>query len=342
MRVEVKKVRFSTYFAVLVIALSFSECVLAQDDGPRAYWKMRAGTWVVSYQQLRLNIDAQDSQAFAPGQYIYANADVEADIFMASVGRHFTLFKRPASLMFTIAGGEVDADISATATPPAFLPPNVTPTGTFSQSSSGFADPNLQLAINVYGTPPLKSTVDLLNYEPTWTVDVAAMLAFPIGEYDDDELVNLGLNRWWGRLAVPVAYHFGVFDSGHMSSIELVPSIWLFGENDDFLGQKLENDPLWQLEAHLTHDFTTSFFGSLDVLYRNGFQSEINGVDVGEDLNIGDLGFTLHYQVNDNFGIRGGYSSNVFGNSDIDNGVFRIQFMYGWNKAVENAKKLTE
>ncbi len=75
-------------------------------------------------------------------------------------------------------------------------------------------------------------------------------------------------------------------------------------------------------------------------IYRFGFQSEIDGVDVGEDLDIGNLGFTLYYQVNDNFGIRGGYASNVFGNSDIDNGVFRIQFMYGWNRVVENAKKL--
>ncbi len=39
-------------------------------------------------------------------------------------------------------------------------------------------------------TPRLKSGVDLLNYEPTWTIDAAVMLVFPIGEYDSDKLVN--------------------------------------------------------------------------------------------------------------------------------------------------------
>ena len=103
------------------------------------------------------------------------------------------------------------------------------------------------------------------------------MLGVPLGQYDNDKVANLGLNRFYGRVAFPFKYHFGVFSPGYRSSLEMVPSVWLFAENDDFLGQKLENDPLWQIEAHLTHDFTRSFFGSLDLLFRGGFQSEING-----------------------------------------------------------------
>jgi hypothetical protein len=196
--------------------------------------------------------------------------------------------------------------------------------------------------VNIFGTPPLKSGVDLLNYEPTWTFDAAVMLAIPVGKYDDDKLVNMGLNRWFGRLALPFKYHFGVFDRGHMSSIEVIPSIWLFGENDEFLGQKLENDPLWQLEAHLTHDFTVGFFGSLDLLYRGGFQSEINGVDVGDELDVGNLGFTLNYQVTDTITVRTGFSSNVFGDNDLDNSILRMQFVYAWHPVTENMKRLRQ
>jgi hypothetical protein len=194
--------------------------------------------------------------------------------------------------------------------------------------------------VNLFGTSPLISNVDLLNYEPTWTIDAAVMLAFPIGEYSDDKLVNLGLNRWWGRVAFPIKYHFGVFAPGYMSSFEVVPSVWLFAENDDFIGQKLENDPLWQLEAHLTHDFTRSFFGSLDLLYRGGFQSEINGIEVGEELDVGNIGFTLNFTATDNLAIRTSYMSNVFGDSDLDNSILRIQFVYAWNPPSENTKKL--
>ena len=333
--------RLLTVFTIIVIILSFSGPALAVDDGARAYWKGRDGTQGFSFQYLRLDMDASDSQQFAPDQYIYANADIEANLFIANYVRHITLFNRPSSLSFAVAGGDVDVDVNTRAPVP-FVPPGITAGTAFSQSSTGFADPSAQLVVNLFGTPPLKANFDLLNYEPTWTFDAAVMLGVPIGEYNDNKLVNLGLNRWFGRIAFPIKYHFGVFTRGYMNSFELTPSVWLFSENDDFMGQKLENDPMWQIEAHLTHDFTPSFFGSLDLLYRSGFQSEIDGVDLGEDLDIGNLGFTLNYQVTDNLSIRTGFSSNVFGDDDLDNSMIRIQFVFGWHRDNENIKKLQQ
>ena len=142
----------------------------------------------------------------------------------------------------------VDATVSL---PSPFVPIGKTAGAAFSQSASGFADPVVLLDVNLYGTPPLKGNADLLNYEPTLTIDIATMLGFPIGEYDDDKLVNLGLNRWFGRIALPTKYHFGPRAPGYMTSLEITPSVWLFNENDDFIGQELDNDPMWQLEAHV-------------------------------------------------------------------------------------------
>jgi len=327
-------------FTTLAIILSFSGPVLAVDDGARAYWKGRSGTEVVSFQYLRWDIDASGSTQFAPGQYIYPNANTEASVFIASWVSHLTLFNRASTFSVSLAGGDVDVDVNTTTSPSQFLPPGAMANPSFRQSSSGFADPNVQFDINLFGTSRLKSTVDLLNYEPTLTIDAAVLLAFPVGEYDDDKLVNLGLNRWWGRVALPLKYHFGVFSPGYMSSFEVVPSVWLFAENDDFMGQKLENDPLWQLEAHLTHDFTRSFYGSLDLLYRWGFQSKINDVEVGEELDIGNIGFTFNFKATDNLVIRASYISNVFGDDNLDNSILRVQFVYAWNTITENAKKL--
>jgi hypothetical protein len=335
-----KYTQMLTVFTILATILSLYGSVLAVDDGARAYWKGRDGTNGVSFQYLRLDLDASDSQQFAPGQYIYANSETEANIFLANYVRHMTLFKRPSSLSLAVVGGNLDVDVNTALIPGRFLPAGVVAGSSFSQSSSGFADPSVQLVVNLFGTPPLKSGVDLLNYEPTWTLDVATMLAFPIGKYDDDKLVNIGLNRWFGRIAFPSKYHFGAFTPGYMTSLEFTPSVWLFAENDDFIGQKMENDPMWQLEAHLTHDFTASFFGSLDLLYRGGFQSEIDGADVGDKLDIGNLGFTLNYHATDNLTIRTGFSSNVFGDDDLDNSLIRIQFIYAWHTASENMKKV--
>jgi hypothetical protein len=44
--------------------------------------------------------------------------------------------------------------------------------------------------------------------------------------------------------------------------------------------------------------------------------------------------------VTDNFAIRAGFSSNVFGDADLDNSIVRLQLVYGWHKLVQNQKKL--
>jgi hypothetical protein len=343
MKLKNRHTRLWAFPATLAIILSFSGGpALAVDDGARAYWKGRDGTNVVSFQYLNLNLQASDAQQFDPSQYIYPNSDTEANIMIANYVRHLTLFNRASSLAVNLIGGSVDVDVNTSLVPPGFLPPGVTPGGSLRQSASGYADPSVQLDVNLFGTSRLKSTVDLVNYEPTWTIDAAVLLAFPIGQYDEDKLVNMGLNRWWGRFAFPFKYHFGVFSPGYMTSLEITPAVWLFAENDDFVGQKLENDPLWQIEAHLTHDFTRSFFGSLDLLYRGGFQSEINGVEVGDKLDVGNLGLTLNYQATDSLTIRTSYSSNVFGDSDLDNSIIRIQLVYAWHRLIENMKKLKQ
>jgi len=330
-----------TFFAAMIFILSFSWPAHAQDDGPRAYWNTRAGTQMFSFQYFRMDVGASDSQAYDPSHFIYPNSDTEASVFLLSWGYHLTLFNRPAILAVNLVGGHVGVDVNSNTIPPAYLPPGVVPGASISQSSSGFADPNAQLVVNLLGTPPLRSGVDLLNYEPTWSLDIAALLAFPIGEYKSEKLVNLGLNRWYGRVALPFKYHLGVFDPSHMSSLEVIPSVWLFAENGDFMGQKMTNDPLWSLEAHLTHDFTTHFFGSLDLLYQNGFQTKIEGKDVGDKLEIGNLGFTLNYQIGDNIILRTNFSSNMFGDKNLETSVLRLQFAYAWNPASERMKKLS-
>jgi len=341
MKKEKKYTHLLFSFVILVIAFFSGGPALAIDDGARAYWKGRDGTQGVSYQHLRLDADNSNSEQFDPVQHIYPNAGIEANLSILTWAHHLTLFNRASFFSFNLIGGNVDADINVNATPAAFLPPETDASSSLTQSSSGFADPSAQFVVNLFGTSQLKGTDDLLNYEPKWTLDIAGMLALPAGEYDNKKLVNLGLNRWYGRVAVPFKYHFGPFTRGYMTSLEFIPSIWLFDKNDDFVvGHKLENDPLLQLEGHLTHDFTPTFFASLDLLYRGGFQSEIDGTEAGDELDIGTIGFTLSCQVTDNITLRTGYSSNVFGSDDLDTSLIRLQLIYAWHKISENEKKL--
>lgn len=333
-------IQFGIVFIIITI-LPLSSSLFAQDDGARAYWNSRENTNIFSFQYLSMSLSASDALVFAPGQYIYPNAEVKADISIGTWAHHLAVFKRPSVIMVNVIGGTIGAEISIDISPE-FLPPGIGPGSTFSESSSGFADPGIVFVTNLIGTPRLKSTVDLLNYEPSFSMDLALLLSIPVGSYENDKLVNLGLNRWFGRIALPLKYHFGVFSPGYMSSFEITPSVYLFADNDDFIvGHTLKNEPLWQIESHLTHDFTRTFMGSLDLLYQNGFQSELDGTELGEKLEIGSLGFSMNYQIDDNIMIRTGYNTNVFGNNNLETSVIKLQFVYSWNKGMQNFKKLT-
>jgi hypothetical protein len=335
--------RLLAFLVTLVSMLSFGVPVVAQDDGARAYWNTRSGTQMFSFQYLPMNIGASGSMAFAPDKYIYPNSYIDASVFLGTWGRHMTLFRRPSVIAVNVIGGSVNASVDATISPE-FLPPgmDIDTVLAFSQSSSGFADPSVQLVTNLFGTPRLISNVDMLNYEPTVSLDAAVMVAFPLGQYETDKLINMGLNRWYGRVALPFKWHFGVFAPGYMSSLELTPSVWLFADNSDFMGKTLKNDPLFSLEAHLTHDFAPGLFGSLDMLYQNGFQSKMDTLEVGDKLDIGILGFTLNYNVTENVMIRSEFTSNVFGDESLETSVGRIQFVYLWNQDNVNVKKLMQ
>jgi hypothetical protein len=223
------KVNCSNRFLALV-ASTLAIAVIAgpanaQDDGARTYWKGRADVNAVSFQYLNMNMQASDTLQFDPAHYLYPGADAEADIFILSWARHMTLFDRPSIVSGNLVGGSVDVDFDTSFTPPEFLPPGVVPGSSFNHSASGYADPSVQLDVNLIGTPKLPAIYSYMNYEPTWTLDAAVMLGIPIGQYDEDKVVNMGLNRFYGRIALPFKYHFGVFTPGYRSSLELVSSI---------------------------------------------------------------------------------------------------------------------
>jgi hypothetical protein len=121
----------------------------------------------------------------------------------------------------------------------------------------------------------------------------------------------------------------------------ILPAVWFFGENDNYVGQTLKTDPLFQLDAHLTRDFTARFWGSLDMAWYKGGRASVNGVE-GERLNNIGVGLTLGYTINDNLILTVGYKSTV---NDTDPGdlkmdAFMVTLVYGWHPLLEGSRRL--
>ncbi len=309
---------------LMIVAAVSPRSAFAQGDGPRMHWKeILTDTTLISLTYLHASGNANPLD---PAHTILPGADFSADLTLVGYSRSFSLFDRTAVASLLLPVGELQGETTGPMSSP--------------DSARGFGDPVLQLDLNLIGAPAMRNIPDLLRYEPDFTVDLVLTLAVPIGEYDGDSLANIGQNRWYGRVGLPLMINLGDWVPGHRTTLEFLPAVWFFEDNDDFLGQTVENDPLFQLEGHLTRDFTEDFWGSLDAVYYAGGESTIGGLSGGE---LGDLGvgFTFGYQINDNLMLTAGYTATVDdGMDDLDVGVFRINLIFGWHQLLEGIERL--
>jgi hypothetical protein len=211
----------------------------------------------------------------------------------------------------------------------------------FNQSANGFGDPMLEFDINVIGPRAQKNIPDALRYEPGLSVDLLADLAVPIGEYDSSKPLNLGQNRWYGRLGAPIVWQLGPWVPGRRTTLEFLPAVWFFGTNNNYVGQTLKTDPMFQLDAHLTRDFTEHFWGALDAAWYSGGQATINGV-AGKKLNNFGAGLTLGYTINDNLNLTVGYKSTLNDSAPdaLRMDAFMVTLVFGWHPLLEGSRRL--
>jgi hypothetical protein len=271
-----------------------------------------------------------NTNPFDPAHIVVPGADFEATLALVGYARTFALFDRSALAAIILPMGRISGDVTLAGR-------------TFSQSASGFGDPMLEFDINLIGPPAQENIPDVLRYEPGFSLDLLADLALPIGEYDKDQALNIGQNRWYGRVGLPMTLQLGAWVPGRRTTLELLPAVWLFGDNDDYLGQRLETEPMFQLDAHLTRDFTEHLWGSLDGVWFNGGEASIDGVN-GESVDNFGLGFTLGYSLNDNINLTFGYKSTLNDSDpgDMQMDSFNLSLVFGWHPLLEGSRRLKE
>jgi len=311
--------------AIALFALFVPAIASAQGDGPRTYWKGLSGTNLIPVIYTTIS---GNTNPFDPSHTVNADGNISATLMLAGFAKATAVGDRAASVQVLFPMGSLSGEA-------------VVDGKTYGQSAGGFGDPMLQVGLNVVGPKAMKALPDLLRYEPRFSIDLIGSLAVPIGEYHSDQPLNIGQNRWYGRIGAPVVYQIGNWAPERRTTLEFLPAIWFFGANNDFVGQTMENDLLFQLEGHLTHNFTKSFWGSLDAAWYSGGKATIDGV-AGAKLNNAGLSFTAGYQINDNAQLTVGYGATLGDNKpeDLRLSQFRVTLIYGWHSLVEGVKRL--
>lgn len=326
-RVTVKPASRSRWIVLAMLAVGALGPLEAPAQVPaRFYWKTLSGANAVP---LILESISGNTNPFDSAHVVTPGATFDATLALAGYAHTFTLADRSAMAALILPMGRVSGDV-------------LTPGGdTARQSASGFGDPTLEFDFNLIGPKAQANIPDVLRYEPGFSLDVLADLAIPIGEYDSEQSLNIGQNRWYGRIGFPIVWQLGDWVPGRRTTLEFLPAVWFFGDNTDFVGQTLETDPLFQIDAHLSRDFTEHLWGSVDAAWYNGAKATIGGVQ-GEKLDNYGFGLTFGYQINDNLGFTFSYKSTASDNApdDLQMDVFMISLVSGWHPLIEGSKRL--
>jgi hypothetical protein len=311
--------------AVLLVVSALCPTQAFAQVPARFYWHTLSGGNAVP---VVVNSISGNTNPFDPAHVPSPDAEVDATLLLSGYAHTFTLFDRSAMGALIVPMGRLSGEVSGAG-------------GTVKQSAGGFGDPMVEFNLNLVGPKAQKSIPDVLRYEPGFTIDLLADLAVPIGEYNNTQSLNIGQNRWYGRIGAPILFQLGSWVPGRRTTIEFLPAVWFFGPNDDYVGSTLKTDPMFQVDAHVTRDLAEHLWASFDVAWYTGGQAEVDGAE-GEKLNNLGLGFTLGYTINENLGLTVGYKSTVNDRApeDLRMNGFMVSLVYGWHPIIEGMKRL--
>lgn len=142
-----------------------------------------------------------------------------------------------------------------------------------SRAQNGFGDTRVTVEWNFLGAPAL-SAADFASYAQDTVVGASFTTVLPTGSYDEDELLNLGSNRFAFRGELGVSHAIGPW------ILEGAATVGGFTDNDDFLeSRRLSQDPLYAVRTHLIYNFgRPGLWAGLGAAYGFGGRTAVDGV----------------------------------------------------------------
>jgi hypothetical protein len=296
------------YNLYLVIFIAFSICVKsgnAQELSPRANWPAPKGTMVafVGYQYSFGDVLTDPSLPIT---------GLDSRIHVGFIGylQTFSLFNRTTNLIIELPY------TSATTTGIILDPSGETPA---SRYMSGIADIGVTFGINLFGAPTMdiKEFQELRN-NPRQILGFSLKILIPTGAYEEDKLINIGSNRW--AFKPKLGYMIPLTQKW---LVELDLGMWIFGDNDEFLGKTRKQNPIFASEFHLVRRFTPGFWAAIDLNYFWGGSTNLVEQDLQRNSKIG---CTIAYPFAGRHVLKGGFNMGVVTESGDDFQSFTLSY----------------
>lgn len=306
---------------------------LAAFDGPRVYWPLPKNTNIVSTHLVSGTANA----AWTNWSRVQPNVDIQSDTFMLAYTRVQPAWGRTVFWQAIVPASTVSTSSSL-------------PLPTDDTFVNGFADPTFGATINLYGVPELMAK-DFVRHDLDLSINLGLNVSPPLGEYDSDQALNVGSNQWKTRLSAPIIKALGPWVPGRRTTLEIMPAVVYFTDNDDAQGSEIEQDPLYSVEVHLTRDMTQEAFISLDYTWLDGGEETIIDKSTGQTVRTTGgvdarlLGVTLGFEVNDHmrlFLTHMQTTSEANDNYSLEGSLTKITLSWSWHDVLERVRQFRD
>ncbi len=187
---------------------------------------------------------------------------------------------------------------------------------------SGLGDPQVKFSLLLYGGPAL-SFQEFENYVPDFIVGASFAVTAPLGQYDSDRIVNIGTNRWSFRPEIGIAKTWGPV------TLELAPSATFYTDNDDFLGKRLQREPLYAVQGHVVYHTRFGLWAAIDATYYGGGRKSVGGVE-GESLQDVRVGGTLAIPIDRHNSLKLSASTGAYARAGGNYTTAAIAWQFRW------------
>ena len=246
------------------------------------------------------------------------DVDAKIDSVALIYGQTFGLLNRPASLTVLVpyVSGDIAGDVLV----------NVGTVGMGYQQvhRAGFADAHLRFGLNLLGGPSFTAS-DSARRTAKTSVGVSLNVIAPTGKYDSSKAINIGNNRWAFKTELGVSQPVGrwTFDAG--------AGVWFFTTNDDFFnGSKKRQDPMPNVQGHVSYSFARGFWLAAGAAYFWEGQSTVDGRKLDDRKSNTKVGVVLTIPATDRQSIKLAWSTGARVRVGGDFDAVGIAWQYVW------------
>lgn len=328
------KARQRLKLSAVAIALSLSATMAhAEFDGPRTYWSLPQNTNIVSAHY----VSGVANVAWTNWSRVQPNVDLDTTVFLVGYTRVQPIFGRTVFWQATLPSATIRTS-------------SVLPVPTNDTFVNGLGDLAIGGTMNLYGAPGMRAR-DWVRNDLDLEVNLGASIHAPTGQYDADEALNVGSNQWKARVSLPIVKSIGQWVPGKRTTLEIMPAVMLFGDNNNAQGNRIKQDPLYSVEAHLTRDLMEGLFLSLDYTWLEGGEETfkdrdtgvVTGTSRGVDANL--MGATLSFEINDNFRLFLTHMQTLGEKRSgltMEGSLTKISFTWSWHDILQRVRDFKE